>query len=269
MSAVDVCLWILQCADFVNQKLLYFFTKPCYTKPTETRKEQRMNYKRNTKYFTSPWIGKAVVLCWVLTAIGVAVVFLRISWLTYSLGGAIAIGSVLAGIILNGITVNDKEYDETCGKLTKAFREKFADFVYSKLNASNARNKAPVAVDEDKIALSRAFFYDQTTLSRVGQDGRRRSGRLLLSACYLDKQAVCIATQSDGLTFEHHDEVFASYPYATLAAVTCTEPDIPYAEYVFCTFAFSNGSAPVTHILSSDAETEKILSAVRARIPKE
>ena len=228
-----------------------------------------MNYKRNTKYFTSPWMGKLAMFCWVLTAIGVAVVFLRISWLTYSLGGTIAIGSVLTGIILNSIAISDKEYDEICAGLTKQFREKFVSFVYDKLNAGSGRNKAPVAVDEDKVALSRAFHYDQTTLARVGQDGRRRSGRLLLSACYLDKQAVYIATQSDGLTAEHHTETFASYPYASLASVVCTEPDVSYAEYVFCTIAFADGREPVTLCLSSDAETEKILSTVRARIPKE
>ena len=112
-----------------------------------------MNYKRNTKYFTSPWMGKLAMFCWVLTAIGVAVVFLRISWLTYSLGGTIAIGSVLTGIILNSIAISDKEYDEICAGITKQFREKFVLFVYDKLNAGSGRNKAPVAVDEDKGRL--------------------------------------------------------------------------------------------------------------------
>ena len=93
----------------LNYKLLYFFDGACYTKTANKQKgNTHMNYKRNTKYFTSPWMGKAATLCWVLTAIGVVVVFLRISWVTYSLGGTVAIGSVVAGIILNSISIGDK-----------------------------------------------------------------------------------------------------------------------------------------------------------------
>lgn len=225
-----------------------------------------MNYKRNTKYFTSPWMGKAAALCWVLTAIGVIVVFLRISWITYSLGGTIAIGSVLAGIILNSISVSDKEYDELCAGFTKKFREKFSEYVYTKLNAGNGRNKAPVAVDEDKIALARMFHYDNSTLSRVGQDGRRRSGTLLLGACYLDKTAVYIATESHGITAEHHDESFGTYPFAEIASIEVTESGIPYAEYVLYTLTFKNNPAPVTLFLSSDAETEKLMNTVKNKL---
>ena len=228
-----------------------------------------MNYKRNTKYFTSPWMGKAAALCWVLTAIGVVVVFLRISWITYSLGGTIAIGSVLAGIILNSISVSDKEYDELCTGLTKAFREKFSEYVYTKLNAGNGRNKAPVAVDEDKIALARMFHYDDSTLSRIGQDGRRRSGKLLLAAGYLDKTAVYLATESHGITAEHHEESFGTYPFAEIASVDIKESGIPYADYVLCTLTLKNKPAPVTLCLSADAETEKLLNTVKNKITAE
>lgn len=228
-----------------------------------------MNYKRNTKYFTSPWMGKAATLCWVLTAIGVIVVFLRISWVTYSLGGTIAIGSVLAGIILNSVSIGDKEYDEICTGLTKAFRNRFSEYVYTKLNAANGRGKAPVAVDEDKIALAHAFYYDGTTLSRVGQDGRRRSGRLLLCACYLDKTAVYIATEAHGITAELHAESFGAYPYAEIASVDVRETDIPYAEYAQYTITLKNRPEPVTLYLSTDAETEKLMNTVRTKITAE
>lgn len=228
-----------------------------------------MNYKRNAKYFTSPWMGKAATLCWVLTAIGVVVVFLRISWVTYSLGGTVAIGSVLAGIILNSISIGDKEYDEICTGLTKAFREKFTEYVYTKLNAANGRGKSPIAVDDDKVALSRAFYYDEATLSRVGQDGRRRSGRLLLGACYLDKTAVYIATETHGITAELREDSFGTYPYAEIASVDITESEIPYAEYVQYSITLKNKPEPVTLFLSSDAETEKIMNTVKSRITAE
>ncbi len=228
-----------------------------------------MNYKRNTKYFTSPWMGKAATLCWILTAIGVVIVFLRISWITYSLGGTVAIGAVLAGIILNSISIGDKDYDALCMGLGKTFRERFTEYVYSKLNAGNGRGKAPVAVDEDKIALSHAYYYDDATLSRMGQDGRRRSGRLLLCACYLDKQAVYIATEQHGITAELHEESFGTYPYAEIESVTSQKTDIPYAEYELYSIKLKNKPTPVTLYLSSDAETEKLMNTVRNKITAE
>ncbi len=228
-----------------------------------------MNYKRNTKYFTSPWMGKVAALCWVLTAIGVVIVFLRISWITYSLGGAVAIGAVLAGIILNSISVSDKDYDELCMGLKKKFRERFLEYVYSKLNAANGRGKAPVAVDEDKIALAHAYYYDDATLSRMGQDGRRRSGRLLLAACYLDKTAVHIATEQHGITAEHHDELFGTFPFAEVASIDIAECKIPYAEYVQYTIKLKNKPTPVTLFLSADAETEKVMNTVKSKITAE
>jgi len=225
-----------------------------------------MNYKRNTKYFTSPWMGKAATLCWVLTAIGVVVVFLRISWVTYSLGGTVAIGSVVAGIILNSISIGDKEYDEICMGLKKKFREKFTEYVYAKLNAANGRGKAPIAVDEDKVALAHAFYYGFAILSRVGQDGRRRSARLLLGACYLDKTAVYIATETHGITEELREDSFGTYPYAEIASIDVTESEIPYAEYVQYTIRLKHKPDPVTLFLSSDAETEKIMNTVKSKI---
>lgn len=225
-----------------------------------------MNYKRNTKYFTSPWMGKVAVLCWVLTAIGVVIVFLRISWITYSLGGAVAIGAVLAGIILNSISIGDKEYDEICMGFKKKFRDRFTEYVSDKLNAANGRGKAPVAVDEDKVALSHAFCYGFAILSRVGQDGRRRSARLLLAACYLDKNAVYIATETNGITEELHEESFGTYPFAEIASVDVKESEIPYAEYAHYTLTFKNKPEPVTLCLSTDAETEKIINTVRNKI---
>lgn len=225
-----------------------------------------MDYKRNSRYFTSPWLGKIAAICWPVTAVGMVVVFLRISWVTYTLGGMIALAALLCGIILSSISVNDKEYDTTCAGLKKAFTERFTEYVYQKLNVQNVRGKAPVAVDTEKVAVAQTFLYDASVLSRVGQDGRRRSNRLILCACYLDKTAVYIGYEQHGLTAPFEEESVGTYPYAEIESVETEAPDSPYAEYVRLTIRLKSKPEPVTLYMATDAEMEQMLNTVRARM---
>lgn len=228
-----------------------------------------MDYKRNSRYFTSPWLGKLAAICWPVAAIGVVVVFLQISWITYTLGGIIALAAILCGIVLNSISVNDKEYDSLCAGLKKTFRERFSEYVYGKINAHNSRGKAPVAVDEEKIAVAQTFLYDPTTLSRLGQDGRRRSSKLILCACYPDKQAVYMGYELHGITSELKEEAFGAYPYAEIESITTEKPDSPYAEYEKLFIKLKSKETPVMLYIATDAEMEKMLATVRTRMGKE
>ncbi len=226
-----------------------------------------MNYKRNTRYFTAALLGRLATVCWVTAAVCVAVVFLRLGWWLYLLGGTLAFIAVICGFFFSSYSVKDSEYDSLCKSLELAFHARFTEFVSGQLNKNNGRGKAPIVVDEEKVAYSRSFLYDQNTPFRVGQDGRRRSGKYSMTACLFGKQTLFLGYEVHGLTAELHEEIFGAYPFSEIEDITSERPETlhPLAEYKRVQLRLKGRPTPVEFWKADDAELDALLQGVRAR----
>lgn len=225
-----------------------------------------MNYKRNERYFTAAAMGKLATICWIAAVVGVVVVFLRISWITYLLGGSIALLAVIAGFVLTSYSVRDSEYDTLCRSFFTAFRKRYLEYVVGQMNKNNTRSKAPVTVDEDKVRFSQAFLYGQT-MHRVGQDGKKRTGKYSMSAYLLDRQTLFIGYEMHNLLAEGQEELFGAYPLESIASISSAPvEDNALAGYRIITICLKTQPAPVSFPHANDAELDELITSVNNRI---
>lgn len=227
-----------------------------------------MDYNRNIRYFTKANIGKLATASWLAAIVGVVVAFLRMGWLTYMLGGTVAFAGIVCGIVCTSKSISDKEYDGIVNNMIRHFRKHFNEYVHEKVNQHNGRGKAPISIDEEKLRFSNVYFYEGETLSRLGQDDRRRSNKLLLSAYFLDKQNFYIGYELVGVTEDLHEELFGVYSYADVESIVNDQPEprSPYAEYDRVTLKLKRKATPIVFYIINDAEMDTLLSTVRSRI---
>lgn len=230
----------------------------------------QMDYKRNARYFTGAMMGKLSTICWIVAVACAVLLFLRIWWL-YWISGLVGLTAVICAIVFSTRSVSDSEYEGTCNGLDKAFRTRMADFINAELNKNNGRGKAPVAVNEEKIRYSRSFLYDGETMLRVGQDDRRRTGKLSFAAYLLEKNRVFIGYEMHGLVTEAHEEVFGVYTFESISSIEAFRPEnlSPLAEYVRVRIQRKASETPIEFWRANDAELDELLSAVRSRLTDE
>ena len=230
-----------------------------------------MDYKRNARYFTGATMGKLSTICWIIAVACAVLLFLRMGWLVYSIAGAVGLAAVICAIVFSTHSVSDSEYESVCNGLDKAFRTRLTDFIGAELNKNNGRGKAPVAVDEEKIRYSRSFLYGGETLMRVGQDDRRRTGKLSFAAYLLEKNRVFIGYEMHGLVAEAHEEVFGVYPFASIESIEAFRPEdlSPLADYSCVRIKLKAKETPIEFWRANDAELDELITAVRSRITDE
>lgn len=230
----------------------------------------QFDYKRNARYFTGATMGKLSTICWIVAIACAVLLFLRIWWV-YWLAGMVGLISVICAIVFSAHSVSDSEYEGTCGGLNKAFRTRLTDFINAELNKNNGRGKAPVAVDEDKIRYSRSFLYGGETLMRVGQDGRRRTGKLSFTAYMLEKNRVFIGYEMHGLVSEAHEELFGVYAFDSIESIEAFRPEdlSPLADYSRVRIKLKAKQTPIEFWRANDAELDELVSAVRSRLTDE
>lgn len=229
-----------------------------------------MDYKRNTRYFTGATMGKLSTICWIVAIACAVLLFLRIWWV-YWLAGMVGLTSVICAIVFSTHSVSDSEYDGTCNGLNKAFRTRLTEFINAELNKNNGRGKAPVAVDEEKIRYSHSFLYGNDTLMRVGQDGRRRTGRLSFTAYYLDKTRLFVGYEMFGLVSEAHEETFGVYPFESIESIEAFRPEglSPLADYSRVSIKLKEKKTPIEFWRANDAELDDLLASVRSHLTSE
>lgn len=232
----------------------------------------QLNYKRNARYFTGATMGRLATICWIVAIVGAVLVFLklRIPFLRWG-AGTLALIAVICGFVFSSHSVSDSEYEGTCGGLNKEFRTRLTEFINEELNKNNGRGKAPVAVDQEKIRYSSSFLYGGETLMRVGQDGRRRTGKLSFTAYYLDKTRLFVGYEMFGLVSEAHEEVFGVYPFENIESIEAFRPEglSPLADYSRVSIKLKGKKTPVEFWRANDAELDELLANVRSHLTSE
>lgn len=230
----------------------------------------QLDHKRNTRYFTGATMGRLSTICWIVAIACAVLLFLRIWWV-YWLAGVVGLTSVICAIVFSTHSVSDSEYEGTCSGLNKAFRTRLTEFINAELNKNNGRGKAPVAVDEEKIRYSRSFLYGNDTLMRVGQDGRRRTGKLSFAAYYLDKTRLFVGYEMFGLVSEAHEEVFGVYPFESIESIEAFRPEglSPLADYSRVSIKLKEKKTPIEFWRANDAELDELLANVRSHLTSE
>lgn len=228
----------------------------------------QMDYKRNARYFTGETLGRLSTICWIVAVACAVVLFLRLGWWVYSIAGTIALVAVICAIVFSTRSVSDSEYESICSGLDKAFRTRLTDFINIELNKNNGRGKAPVSVDTEKIRYSRSFLYDGETLLRVGQDDRRRTGKLSFTAYLLEKNRVFIGYEMHGLVAEAHEEVFGVYLFENIQSIEAFKPEglSPLADYSRVRIKLKTKETPIEFWRANDAELDELISTVRSRL---
>ena len=230
----------------------------------------QMDYKRNTRYFTGETMGRLSTICWVVAVACAVLLFLRIWWL-YWISGMIGLAAVICAIVFSTRSVSDSEYEGVCNNLDKAFRTRFTDFINAELNKNNGRGKAPVSVDEEKIRFSRSFLYDGETLLRVGQDDRRRTGKLSFAAYLTERNRLFLGYEMHGLVTEAHEEIFGVYLFENIEAIEAFKPEglSPLAEYSRVSIKLKGKETPIEFWRANDAELDELVATVRSRMTVE
>ena len=226
-----------------------------------------MNYKMNIRYFTRAGIGKIAIGCWIAVAVGLGGYF-ALSWFWRYMSATVALIAAIAAIVATSFSVSDKEYGASVGNAEKAFKAKFRAFTEEKLNAHNGRGKAPISIDEEKIKYARAYFFEGQVMFRVGNDGRRRSNKLVMTAYYADKTAVYLGYQLLSMTDESCEEIFAVYPYTSVESISASRPENrpSFAEYDTVTLKLKHKEEPVTFHMTKDIELDNLVKLVSSRI---
>ena len=229
-----------------------------------------MNYKMNIRYFTRANIGKVAIGCWIAVAIGL-IGYVALKWFMRYISACIALIAVIAAIIATSCSVSDKEYGASVGNAEKSFKAKFRAFAEEKLNAHNGRGKAPISIDEEKIKYARAYFFEGQVMFRVGNDGRRRSNKLVLTSYYVDKTTLYLGSSLFSMTEDESDELFGAYPLAGIESISAARPeDRPmFAEYDTVTLTLKNKPEPVVFHMTKDIELDQLVSYVNLHITKE
>ena len=227
----------------------------------------QMDYKRNARYFTGEAMGRLSTICWIVAVACAVLLFMRIWWL-YWISGMIGLAAVICAIVFSTRSVSDSEYESVCNGLNKAFRTRLTDFINAELNKNNGRGKAPVAVDEEKIRYSRSFLYDGETMLRVGQDDRRRTGKLSFTAYLLEKNRVFIGYEMHGLVAEAHEELFGVYLFENIESIEAFKPEglSPLADYSRVRIKLKAKETPIEFWRANDAELDELIAAVRSRL---
>lgn len=227
-----------------------------------------MDYNRNARYFTKAGYGKLSTACWLVAAVCIVLVFLRLGWIVYSIAGTIGIAALICGIVCSGISISDKEYDGIVNGMVNHFHKQFSEFVHEKVNQHNGRGKAPVSVDEEKMKFANVYFYDEDALQRVGQDDRRRSNKLALSAYFCDKHTVYIGYELVGISVDLHEDLLGAYAYDNIESIETDQPEprSPYAEYDRVLLKLKNKEEPLVFYMANDAELGALVDTIRARI---
>ena len=227
-----------------------------------------MDYKRNARYFTGEIAGRLSTVCWIVAVACAVMLFLRLGWWVYSIAGAIGLAAVICAIVFSTRSVSDSEYEGICSGLEKTFRTRLTDYINEELNKNNGRGKAPVSVDAEKIRFSRSFLYDGETLLRVGQDDRRRTGKLSFSAYLLEKNRVFIGYEVHGLVTEAHEEVFGVYPFENIDSIEAFKPEglSPLADYSRVSIKLKGKNTPIEFWRANDAELDELLTVVRSKL---
>ena len=229
-----------------------------------------MNYKMNARYFTRAGIGKIAVGCWVAVAVGLLGYFALKGLWSY-ISASIALVAAIAAIVASSYSVSDKEYGTSVGNAEKAFKKKFREFTEEKLNAHNGRGKAPISLDDEKIKYARAYFFEGQVMFRVGNDGRRRSNKLVLTSYYVDKTTLYLGSNLFSMTEEDSEELFGAYPLAGIQSISASRPDDrpAFAEYDTVTLTLKNKPEPVVFHMTKDVELDQLISYVNLHITKE
>ena len=229
-----------------------------------------MNYKMNVRYFTRAGVGKIAVGCWIAVAAGLLGYF-ALKWFWSYISASFAICAAIAAIVASSFSVSDKEYGVSVANAEKAFQKKFREFTEEKLNAHNGRGKAPVSIDDEKIKYARAYFFEGQVMFRVGNDGRRRSNKLVLTSYYADKTTLYLGSNLFSMTEDASEELFGAYPLAGIESISASRPeDRPaFAEYDTVTMTLKNKPEPVVFHMTKDIELDQLISYVNLHITKE
>lgn len=121
------------------------------------------------------------------------------------------------------------------------------------------------------MKFANVYYYGEGVLHRLGQDDRRRSNKLVLSAYCCDKQTVYIGYELAGITMELHETVFGAYAYTDIESIAADQPEprSQYAEYNRVTLKLKNKQHPVVFHMANDAELDTLMNTVRSRITTE
>ncbi len=226
-----------------------------------------MNYKVNIRYFTRSNIGKIAIGCWIAVGVGL-VTYFAAKWFWSYMGATLAVLAAIAAIAATSFSVSDKEYGISVSNAEKDFQKKFRAFAEEKLNAHNGRGKAPVTIDDEKIKFARAYFFEGQVMFRVGNDGRRRSNKLVLTSYYVDKTTLYLGSNLLAMTEESSEEIFGAYPFANIAGIAVARPDDrpTFAEYDTVTITLKNKAEPVVFHMTKDIELDQLVAYVNSHI---
>lgn len=229
--------------------------------------EQNRNdrFKQNERYFTSATLGRMSTICWGAAAVGAVIVFLRISFWTYLLGGTIALVAVICGIVFNVHSMSDSDYKVVCNAPIVDFRKRYLEYVNLQLNKASPRNKAPISVDEDAVLFSNCFLYENT-LNRIGQDGVSRSGKLSITAEWTNGKTLYAAYEIFNLLTGEQEERFCAVPLTKLESFTAEEIENPHshAEYRTVRIRLREQEDEICYPRMYDAELSKLMDRTMA-----
>lgn len=228
-----------------------------------------MNYKNNTRYFTKENVGKFSIACWVGVAAGLLAYF-ALNWYWSYLGACFALLAAVLAIVTSTMSVSDKEYTASVINAENTFQKDFRAFTEEKLNAHNGRGKAPVSLDEETIKFARAYLLEGQVMFRMGNDGRRRSNKLVMTAYYADKTAVYLGYRLLSMTADECEEFFAVYPYSSVESISASRPEErpSFAEYDTVTLKLKNKEEPVVFHMTKDIELDNLVKLVTDRSAK-
>jgi len=225
-----------------------------------------MNYKHNLKYFTGTTLSKLAIVCWIFTAIGAGVLFLRV-WALYFIGGAIGVISCVLGFVFVSYSMRDSEYDEICNEQYELFKEKFITDATEAVNRCNLHNKVVASINHDEISFSSNFLFTDTALSKEGSDDKFRTSEMAFTAVLAEKSSLIIAAKTFSLVQDRIQESFNTYSYKAISAASVYAPDdiSPLAEYKYIKLDLTNGETVLT-VKANDAELDKLVELINTKI---
>lgn len=225
-----------------------------------------MNYEHNKKYFSATLFSKLAIVCWVITAIGAVVLFLRVFelWYICGIGGVIA---CVLGFVFSSYSMKDREYDEICEGVFETFKKDFTEYISGHINKGNAHNRSVDTVDETKVSLSSCFLYGEGVEVKRGSDTRLRTSEYAVTGCYFAPDALLVGYKMCSLVKDKNESFMQAYRYADIEKADTYRPDSlsELAEYRAVRLKMRDGSMH-EFLKTDDAELDKLVSLTNTRV---
>ena len=183
-----------------------------------------MDYSKNLRYFTKPYLFTTSVVCFAVAAAGAVIAYFTHSYTAYIIGAALAFLLCAAGFILSGFAVSDKAFDANTNALIESHRADFGSFAES-IGSDEAFGKHNVYIESDSIMTSECYLLDRGIMFRKCGDGRLRSSRFSVCSFALTEDQLLLLCSTYGLTDDYRNEVRACLAYSDIKSISAKEPE--------------------------------------------